>query len=102
MSIAGQSPWIVARWAFRELLESSSARLDAEADRAVLVQAIALDGLHFDLLPEPQAQRIATAMSTATDDLRRVHREGPEERDREFAVALADLGLLLTGLSLSE
>ena len=40
-------PVVLARWAFRALLERLAAAVELEADRYAVREAIALDGLHF-------------------------------------------------------
>lgn len=93
VSIPGNEPWIVARWAFRQLLESSADELAAAADRQELEQAVALDGLLYDLLPADQAGRIAVAMTSAAESLRSdlLQHESSDPRDAEFAEMLLDL-----------
>jgi len=83
----------------RLLLERGSSFVDSESDRYTLVQAIALDGLHFPLLPPDEGRRIAIAVRTAAEQLPLEHRNGPEERDREFAAMLGDLSMWLTELA---
>ena len=83
----------------RSLLERASALVDNETDRYTLVQAVALDGLNFTLLPPDEVSRIALAVGTAAEQLRLEHRDGPEERDREFAAMLGDLSMWLTELA---
>ena len=97
VSIPHNDPWIVARWAFGRLLDRTAESLVREEDRQALEQAKALDGLHFDLLTGGQAERIASAMQTAADQLRSELQEADEgdPRDAEFADALAVLEMRL-------
>ncbi len=97
VSVPHNDPWIVARWAFRRLLERAASGLSQEEDKYQLEQAIALDGLHFDLLEGSQAQRLAQAMGVAADELREElqQMEHGDARDAEFAEALAVLEMRL-------
>ena len=96
VSVPRNDPWVVARWAFRLLLERTAPGLGNE-DRPLLDQAIALDGLHFDLLEPPQAVRVAQAMRYAADALRIELLEGDlsDPRDAELADALVTLEMIL-------
>jgi hypothetical protein len=96
VSIPHHDPWIVARWAFRRLLERA-ATLSGEEDKSALEQAVALDGLHFDLLEGEQARRVALAVQAAADQLRLDLLAGDQTdpRDAEFAEALAVLEMRL-------
>jgi hypothetical protein len=93
VSVPGCESWVVARWAFRELIERSSAELADTADRGTLERAVALDGLHYGFLPADQGVRIAGAMTTAAQLLRSelLEQESADPRDAEFAVVLTDL-----------
>lgn len=97
VSIPHNDPWIVARWAFRRLMERTAFALSREDDKRAVEQALALDGLHFDLLDPQQARRIARAMEVAADELRLelVTNDQTDLRDTEFAEALAVLEMLL-------
>ena len=99
VSVPGYEPWIVARWAMSMLMERAAVHAEADVDRHALTQATALDGLHLDLLLDAQARRIAAAVQVAADELRLERRNGPEDRDREFAEKLSDLSLWLTDLA---
>jgi hypothetical protein len=70
VSIPYNDPWVVARWAFGRLLDRTAETLVSEEDREALERAKALDGLHFGLLEDAQAERIARAMEAAADQLR--------------------------------
>lgn len=96
VTIPFNDPWVVARWAFRMLAERTAVRV-SEHDKATLDQAIALDGLHFDLLEPDQARRLALAMQLASDELRfeLLTVDQPDPRDGEFAEALAVLEMRL-------
>ncbi|MBN2176098.1 MAG: hypothetical protein JW722_00395 [Demequinaceae bacterium] len=93
VSVPGSEPWVVARWAFRLLADSASPLLTDAADKYILEQAVALDGLLFDLLDAEQAQRLASALESAATDLRLRLITGPQTdpRDAEFADVLAVL-----------
>jgi hypothetical protein len=97
VSIPHNDPWIVARWAFRILLQRTSSELGLEEDKSALEQAIALDGLHFDLLPVDQAQRLARALEAAAEHLRVElgSNEQSDPREAELAEALATLEMRL-------
>lgn len=88
--------WIVARWAFRLIMERASIAANSE-DRFALHQAIALDGLHFDLVEAGQASRLAMAIESAARQLHSEldRSEDDDPRDREFAGALTRLLSLL-------
>jgi hypothetical protein len=62
-------PVILARWAFRAPLERLAAEAD-ERDRYAVREALAVDGLHFDLLDTDQAARLAQRLAKVADDLR--------------------------------
>lgn len=62
-------PVILARWAFRAPLERLAAEAD-ERDRYAVREALAVDGLHFDLLDTDQATRLAQRLAKVADDLR--------------------------------
>jgi len=97
VSIPYHDPWVVARWAFSRLLERASGALSADEDKRVLEQAVALDGLHFDLLEDDQARRVAQAMQAAAEQLRLelLVADPADPRDTEFAAALAVLEMHL-------
>jgi hypothetical protein len=99
VNVPGYQPWVVAGWAFRTLAERASELLDRETDRLELVQAEALNGLHFDLLARDTAVRLATALKRAADDLCKINLGATDERDREFAHALGVLSLWLSDLA---
>jgi hypothetical protein len=90
---------VVSRWAFRALAERAEQFVNQPEDEYALRQAVALDGLHFELLPAEQSPRIARAVATAADELRLEYRDGPEARDREFSDALGTLRLWLSDLT---
>lgn len=90
VSIHECDPWVVARWAFRLLLERTAERLDADLDRHACEQAVALDGVHFDLLSADQAARVALAMARAAAELREeLLKSVGDPRDVEFAESLS-------------
>lgn len=98
VSIPHHRPWVVRRWAFRRLLDSTRDG-PFEADVRELTQAVALGGLHLELLPHSQASRIARAMTSAAVALRLARLAGDwnDARDGEFAEALEALGVLFPG-----
>jgi hypothetical protein len=83
----------------RALMERAVELAETDEDRAALNEAVALDGLHFDLLPPEQTLRLARTVQRAADQLGPEVRLGAEERDREFALRLGDLSLWLTELA---
>jgi hypothetical protein len=93
-------PLILARWAFRALLERLAAEVELEADRYAVQEALALDGLHFGLLDRDQAARLAERLGKVADQLRFELQRAPsgEERDLEFAEVLAGLEMRLHDL----
>ena len=92
-------PWIVNRWAFRTLAERAESFVGLPEDRHKLKQAVALDGLHFDLLPVDQRARLALAIEHAADELRAEFRNSVTPRDRDFADRLDWLRLALSDLT---
>jgi hypothetical protein len=97
IAVPDNEPVIVARWAFRQLLERLDAEVDAEADSYAVKQAIALDGLHFELLEDDQAARLARQLAKVADELRLELARTPsdDQRDTEFAEVLAGLEMQL-------
>lgn len=92
-------PWIVNRWAFRTLAERAETFVSDPDDEYKLKQAVALDGLHFDLLPADQCARLALAVERAADELRAEFRLRDTPRDRDFADRLDTLRLSLSDLT---
>jgi hypothetical protein len=70
VSVPQYEPCIVNRWAFRTLAERAETFVSDPDDEYKLKQAVALDGLHFDLLPADQCARLALAVERAADELR--------------------------------
>lgn len=65
-----QAPWIVARWAFRQLLAlSSKVASDNPGLGARLEAAEALDGLHFGRLQHEEARMVAEVLLQASREL---------------------------------
>jgi hypothetical protein len=93
-------PTKLARWAYRSLLERLAAATDDEADNYTVRQAIALDGLHFDLLDRDQAVRLAERLARIADELRLELLRTPSDdpRDLGFAEVLAQLEMQLHDL----
>lgn len=93
-------PWIVARWAFDLLMSRLLDSCTVDDDREVVQRAVALDGLHFDLLAYEQRARLAESLAAAADQLRFDLEEGRTEvPDREgLVVALASLEMRLHDL----
>ena len=60
--------WVAARWALRELLADVSAQYPDDRQMAEkFKEAVALDGLHLDLLDPSLAQRITRALGLVVD-----------------------------------
>jgi hypothetical protein len=97
IAVPNNEPVVVARWAFRQLLERLAAEVDIEGDNYAVNQAIALDGLHFELLDDDQAARLAKRLAEVADELRLELLCAPsdDQRDLEFAAVLADLEMRL-------
>ena len=93
-------PVILARWAFRALLERLAAEVELEADRYAVREALAVDGLHFRLLDADQAARLARRLGKVADQLRFELQRTPSDdpRDPEFAEILAGLEMRLHDL----
>ena len=101
IAVPNYSPWILARWAMRMLMERAATHVTSDEDKYVFVQATALDGLHLDLVDDPdQRRRLARATATAADELRIELMTGPQDdpRDGEFAEMLGELSLQLYDL----
>ena len=91
-------PIKLARWAYRGLLERLADATDDETDNYIVRQAIALDGLHFDLLDDrDQAVRLAERLARIADELRLELLRTPsgDDRDLEFAEVLATIEMRL-------
>jgi hypothetical protein len=91
-------PIKLSRWAYRGLLERLAAATEDEADDHTVRQAIALDGLNFDLLDDrDQAARLAERLAKVADELRLELLRTPsgDDRDLEFAEVLAQLEMQL-------
>jgi hypothetical protein len=97
IAIPHNEPTIVARWAFRALLDRLLSQIDDEADRYTVRQALALDGLHFARLDGDQAARLAKQLAKVADELRLELLRTPsdDERDQQFAEILAVLEMQL-------
>lgn len=94
------SPWVVARWAFRQLMEQASKHVCLAEDEYAVKQAIALDGLQIDMLEEDQQVRLARAVALSADELRfKIERGRLELPDGEgFKEALALLEMRMHDL----
>lgn len=97
VGFAYQEPWKVARWAFRLLIDNTLPTVDEPRDAEALKQAVALDGLHFDLLPHEQAVRIAGKLAAAAEKLRLQlqHSDLSDSRDRGLVEYLPELEMKL-------
>jgi hypothetical protein len=99
VSIPNYEPWIVSRWAFRTLAERAQSFVSDPNDIYKLQQAVALDGLHFDLVPADQCVRLERAVDQAADGLRDEFRDRSDQRDLEFADLLDVLRLRRSDLT---
>ena len=99
ISILGYEPWLVNRWAFRTLAERAQAFVDDADTEYSIQQAVALDGLHFELLPTEQVTRLAIALDQAAEQLRTEYRNSSDPLQREFADRLDDLRLRLLDIT---
>jgi catechol 2,3-dioxygenase-like lactoylglutathione lyase family enzyme len=79
---------MVARWAFQTLTDRAEALVSDADDRDTLKQAVALDGLLFDLLPVDQRARVAKVLERAADELRAELCDRTSQCDRDFAERL--------------
>lgn len=97
VNIPHYPPWIVARWAFKSLLSRAMTEVSQE-DAEVLTRAIALDGLHFDLLEEDRVCRLAAALDSAARQIRSELATTPssDPRDDEFVLYLNELEMRLS------
>jgi len=91
-------PWFFPRWEFAILLERSMKWVEGNPDDTYkLRQAIALDGLHFELLEPGEGARLAPAIGAAAAELHEEFRakKNPDQRDRAFTATLAEITLVL-------
>src|SRR3954466_2114368 len=95
----GDENWFVAGYEFRELLGRTKEKLDRADDLWKVDQAGALHGLHFDLLDDGQAKRLAEALGRAAAELRSemTQREPRDEREARFRDHLPELAELVAG-----
>jgi hypothetical protein len=93
ISVPESEPWMVARWAFRMVMEHAIQALDDDGDIAAVRQAVAIDGLHLDLLPPDQAARLARALEHTAGEVRTELRSKPstDPRDGQLAEYLTSL-----------
>jgi hypothetical protein len=85
---------MVSKRSFRTLLEEARELAAGEGEWDVLMQAEALDGLHFHLLDEAMVKRLAPLVRTAAVTVRArllASFEGLDQRDREFIDFLLEL-----------
>ena len=98
VNVPHYEPWIVARWAFSELMRRLAEDADTPDDREAALAAEALDGLHFHLLHGAQQIRLARRLSLVADKYRfEIAAEDPED-DRGLGEALATLEMRLHDL----
>ena len=97
IAVPNNEPTVLARWAYRTLLERLAAETADEGDGYAVRQAIALDGLNFGLLDHDQAVRLAERLARVADELRLELLRTPsgDDRDLEFAEVLARLEMQL-------
>lgn len=100
IALPNYEPTILSRWAYRSLLERLADDTENEDDANAVRQAIALDGLHLDLLDRDQAVRLAERLARVADELRLELLRTPSDdpRDLEFAEALGELEMRLHDL----
>jgi hypothetical protein len=97
ISMPYNEPMVLAGWAFRTLLERLATEVEAEADDYAVREAMAVHGLHFELLDGDQAVRLAVRLAKVADELRLELSRTPsdDDRDRQFAEFLAVLEMQL-------
>ncbi len=100
IALPNYEPTILSRWAYRALLGRLADDTENEDDANTVRQAIALDGLHLDLLDRDQAVRLAGRLARVADELRLELLRTPSDdpRDLEFAEALGELEMWLHDL----
>lgn len=65
-----QVPWVVARWAFRQLLARGAQELSDNPELSARLEAAeALDGLHFGRLQHEDARTMAEVLLQASREL---------------------------------
>ncbi len=85
------------RWALEELVDEAKPHLAGPDDVWALDQAVALDGLHLDLIEPDRAWRLAVVLEGASGRLARrvTERDSADTLDRSFVLSLAKLQLRL-------
>jgi hypothetical protein len=100
ISVPPHSPWVLAGWAHRLVLDRLLTKVDAHGgataaqDRYTIEQARALNGLNLELLLEDdrdQALRLAAHLHTVAGELQPELRGQTDQRDRGLAEVLAQL-----------
>ena len=70
VSFKNEAGWVIARWAFRRLLEDIEQRNPQDtAMSREFEQALALDGLHLGLIEPSLSQKILHAMHRTVQEL---------------------------------
>ena len=96
--------WLVARWAFKRVLQNAITANPSDAELvAEFRQALALDGLHLDLMESALSRRVISALrdtiQSALQDNQMTDnalKDGlDEESHTQYANALSELLLLL-------
>lgn len=97
INVPGHEPWIVARWALEELVDEAKPELADPDDVFALDQAVALDGLHFDMIEPDQARRLAATLSVASGRLVQglSERASADALDESVARSLVKLQVML-------
>ena len=98
VNVPHYEPWIVARWAFSELMRRLADDAEVTEDADAAIAAAALDGLHFHLMGAEQQCRLARRLSKVCDQYR-LEITTADPRDKSgLAAALAILEMRLHDL----
>ena len=93
ITIPEREPWVVARWAFVQLLDRAALELvDAPASRQRLEAAKALDGINLGRVPVEERGRLVSALVSAAGTLaHEFEARAQDDLDKSFIDALRHL-----------
>jgi hypothetical protein len=92
ISFGSVDSWVVARWAFEQLLERTAEAITTRPEiQEELRIARANEHLDFALLPAEAGQLLAGALATAIAEIREVESTRNDELSRSWVTALAEL-----------
>lgn len=92
IGLPNAEPWVVARWAFKDLLSRACEHLQGRDDLVShLTAAQALDGLHMPNLSDDDARTVAVALYRAADDLIPIESVKTDPLSRSWVAGLVEL-----------